>query len=118
MADLASRWDDQYRTRKNPWDTGRPDRALQRIVEEARITPCRTLELGCGRGANAVFLAQQGFDVTAVDVSQVALDTARVRARSASATVRFLQADVLELPELGPPFAFVFDRGCYHTCVP
>jgi SAM-dependent methyltransferase len=63
-----------------------------------------------------VFLAAQGFEVTAVDASQVAVERGQARAKEAGVSVRFLQGDVLDLPDLGPPFPFVFDRGCYqHT---
>src|SRR5262249_17946996 len=114
MTDLASHWDERFRSGRNFWDTGQPDRALQRMLQEARIQPCRALELGCGTGNNAILLAQQGFDVTAVDISQVGLDKAAAKAQEAGVRVRFLRSDALELPDLGGPFAFVFDRGCYQ----
>src|SRR6516165_7586395 len=107
-SNLAAQWDERFSKGKQPWDTGRPCRELQRVLEEARINPCRTLELGCGTGTNAVFLAEHGFDVTAVDVSQVALEKAGARASEAGVSIRFLQADVLEMPDLGGLFAFVF----------
>jgi SAM-dependent methyltransferase len=70
--------------------------------------------LGCGTGINAIFLAAQGFDVTAVDISAVALEQAAAKAAEAGVSVRFVQSDVLALPEMGPPFGFLFDRGCYQ----
>jgi SAM-dependent methyltransferase len=74
------------------------------------------LELGCGTGTNAVWLAQQGFDVTACDISPLAIEQARRSADSAGVTVRFLVADVLHPPaELSGPLDFLFDRGCYHA---
>lgn len=115
MSDV-SRWDESYTKNETPWETGQPSSELQRIVAEAGIKPGRTLELGCGTGANAVWLAQQGFDVTALDLSGVALEKARQRAVSAGVRIRFLQADVLKPPaELIGPFDFFFDRGCYHV---
>src|SRR5262249_33426010 len=71
--------------------------------------------LGCGTGTNAVWLAQQGFDVVGVDLSPLAIDQARKRASDAGATVQFETADLLAPPNLGKPFRFVFDRGCYHV---
>jgi cyclopropane fatty-acyl-phospholipid synthase-like methyltransferase len=72
--------------------------------------------LGCGTGASAVWLAQQSFDVTAVDLSPLAIERARRRADEAGVTVSFLLADVLNPPsELAGPFDFFFDCGCYHV---
>src|SRR5438309_11501384 len=114
MSDLASHWDERFRGGNNFWDTDRPDPALQRMLDEAAIQPCRALELGCGTGTNALFLAQQGFDVTAVDVVPQALERAEAKARQAGVSIHFTPADVLQLPDLGKPFPFVFDRGTYH----
>ncbi len=72
------------------------------------------LELGCGTGTNAIYLAQQGFDVTAVDISPLAVEQAKTKAQQAGVKAHFSQADILQLPEVGPPFPFVFDRGVYH----
>ncbi len=84
-------------------------------VQEEGIQPCRALELGCGTGTNSIWLAQQGFDVTAVDISPLALEQARRKAASSEVQIHFLEADVMNLPALGPPFPFFFDRGCYHV---
>ncbi len=112
----TSRWDERYAKCDTPWETGQPSSELQRVLSEVAIRPCRTLEPGCGTGANAVWLAQQGFDVTAVDVSPLAIERARQRADAAGVRVRFLVADVLHPPpELIGPFDFFFDRGCYHV---
>src|SRR5579884_1053714 len=118
MSDLT-RWDERYVKGDTPWETGRPSSELQRVVAEIPISPCRALELGCGMGANAVWLAQQGFEVTALDLSASAIERARQRADEAGVSVRFLVADVLNPPpELTGPFDFFFDRGCYHVVRP
>lgn len=115
MSELA-RWDERYAKGDTPWETGLPSSELQRVLAETAIQPCRSLELGCGTGANAVWLAQQGFDVTALDLSAVAIDRARQRANQAGVHVNVLVADVLNPPqELIGPFDFCFDRGCYHV---
>jgi methyl halide transferase len=110
----VERWDARYRGDERPsWDTGRPSTELKRMVEEGILQPGRVVELGCGTGVNAVYLASQGFDVTAIDLSPTALETARKRAKEASETVNWIQADVLNPPALGS-FDLIFDRGCYH----
>jgi methyl halide transferase len=113
MAEEA-RWEERYRSGDTPWDTGKPSSELQRVLAAENIRPCRAIELGCGSGTNAVWLAQQGFVVTAVDLSSLAIERARARAASEGAKIDFLCADVLNLPDLGR-FDFFFDRGCYHV---
>jgi SAM-dependent methyltransferase len=107
-------WEERYVTKNTPWDSGAPSLELQRVLKDGWLKPCRTLELGCGTGTNAVFLTQQGYDVTAVDVSPLAIDQAKQRATKAGAKIHFLVADILKLPDLGKPFDLVFDRGVYH----
>jgi SAM-dependent methyltransferase len=115
MSDTAH-WDERYAKGETPWDTGQPSSELRRVLPEISLRPCRALELGCGSGTNAVWLAQQGFDVTAIDLSPLAVERARRRAEAAGARVRFLTADVFRPPDtLAGAFDFFFDRGCYHA---
>jgi 2-polyprenyl-3-methyl-5-hydroxy-6-metoxy-1,4-benzoquinol methylase len=113
MSELA-RWEERYRSGDTPWDTGRPSSELQRVITKEQIRPCRAIELGCGTGTNAIWLAKQGFDVTAVDLSTLAISQAREHAAAEGAHVHFICADVLHLPELDS-YDFFFDRGCYHV---
>jgi SAM-dependent methyltransferase len=112
--DEPAGWNERYAGGETPWDSGQPSRELERIVAEGWFDRCRALELGCGTGTNAVFLASRGFDVTGVDFSPLAIQKAEARARAARAKVRFLVADVTSLPDLGEPFPLVWDRGVYH----
>jgi methyl halide transferase len=114
-------WNMHYQSDEPPWETGRPSSELARVIAEEKIQPCRLIELGCGTGINAVWLAQQGFDVTGVDFNELAIEKARRRAAEAGAAVRLVLADVLNFPadfefqEGHEPFPFFFDRGCYHA---
>jgi SAM-dependent methyltransferase len=110
-----SDWNDRYRDGNLPWDTGRPSSELQQVLSRSAVQPCRALEIGCGTGTNGVWLAEQGFDVTGIDVAPLAVEQAEKRARAAGVKARFLVADVLQLPDLAGPFGFFFDRGCYHA---
>jgi len=112
---LLERWDSAYRgDRQAGWDTGSPAPELKRVIEGGFVKPCRTAVLGCGSGTNAVYLAQKGFEVTAIDVAPTALGIAAGKAEKAGVDVRWVLADVLALPEL-ETFDFIFDRGCYHN---
>ena len=108
-------WNDRYREGNLPWDTDRPSSELQRVFRRNTIQPCRAVELGCGTGTNSVWLAQQGFTVTGIDVAPLAVERAEKRAQAAGVKVHFVVADVLHLPHLDGPYAFFFDRGCYHA---
>lgn len=109
-------WNERYREGTTPWDSQIRSRELERVLREEAIPPGTALELGCGTGTNAIYLAQQGFAVTAVDLSAVALTTARLRACEAGVTVNFQVRDLAEPFDDADSYDFVFDRGCYH-CV-
>lgn len=110
-----SDWNDSYKSGNLPWDTGHPSTELLRVISEKLVQPCRALEIGCGTGTNCVWLAQQGFEVTGIDVAPLAIEQAQQRAQAAGVQATFLTGDVLHLPDLGRPFEFFFDRGCYHA---
>ena len=112
---LLERWDADYRASRPPaWDIGRPADELRRVVSEGAVRKCRAVDLCCGSGSDAIYLARQGFDVTAIDVAPTALSQAEQKARRAGASVRWVLADVLKPPSLDP-FDFIYDRGCYHV---
>ncbi len=112
---LIERWDRNYQDgRQPPWNSGMPAPDLREAVEKGHIEPCRVAVLGCGSGANAIYLAGKGFDVTAIDLAPTALSIAQSDAQKAGVKVRWMLADVLALPEF-EPFDLIFDRGCYHN---
>jgi len=66
-------WDDRYRSAGKLW-SGQPNPQL--VAQTADLAPGQALDVGCGEGADAIWLARHGWTVTAVDVSAVALDRA------------------------------------------
>src|SRR5215467_1039574 len=111
-------WNEDYEKGDAPWDAGAPDPHLVSLVGSGRVAPGRTLEIGCGTGTNALWLATQGFDVIGVDVAQLAIDKARAKAAAAGAVAgacRFELLDFLAAAPPGGPFDLVFDRGCFHV---
>lgn len=97
-----------------PWDTGVPDPMLIQVVESGVLPVGRALDVGCGTGTNAVWLAQHHYDVLGVDVAPLAIEQAR-RKLSAGLNCRFACIDFLTGRTDGGPFEFVFDRGCFHV---
>jgi 2-polyprenyl-3-methyl-5-hydroxy-6-metoxy-1,4-benzoquinol methylase len=83
--------------------SGHPNGSL--VVELEQVEPGRILDVGCGEGADAIWLAGRGWDVTAVDISSVAIERARAAADAAAVTVEWQCADVLATP----PAAEVYD---------
>lgn len=120
----AAHWDQRYLSGDTPWDSGLVERELVRWLPGGSNHSGRAFEFGCGVGTNAVYLAQRGFDVAAVDGSQQALERANALANSNGVRVQFFAADVCRLetirsgfdPSFQQSFSILFDRGCYH-CV-
>ncbi len=65
-----------YRYFRAPWDTAAREELVS-LMEGEHIKPCCTIDLGCGTGENAIYLAQKGFDVTAADYAEAAIEKAR-----------------------------------------
>lgn len=86
-------WDRRYAEVESLW-SARPNRVL--VAEVEGLTPGRALDLACGEGRNAIWLAERGWDVTGVDFSQVAIAKARASAERAGVDVDFVCADLLD----------------------
>ncbi|MEO5679113.1 MAG: class I SAM-dependent methyltransferase [Acidimicrobiales bacterium] len=85
-------WDDRYRASDQIW-SGQPNGAL--VAETADQEPGRALDVGCGEGADAIWLALRGWQVTALDLSSVALDRARAAATGAGVDIEWIHAGLL-----------------------
>jgi len=125
----AEDWQRRYEADDTPWDSGRVDPELERYFESGEpgvpASDARVIELGCGTGTNAIYLAARGLKTTAVDFAPEAIE----RARRKMLTIRFhggvdrhvnlpdfILGDVTKLDDVAGPFDFLFDRACYH-CV-
>lgn len=113
-----------YSDGKPPWDTGVTPPELVALVEghveghgegNGALPPGRALELGCGTGTNAIYLARHGWEVVAVDLVDRAIEQAREKADAAGVAVRLLHGDATRLDELDAPgpYDLFFDLSCY-----
>jgi SAM-dependent methyltransferase len=93
MDEIQAQWDERYSGAEQIW-SGQPNGVL--VAEVTGLTPGRALDVGCGEGADALWLAEQGWDVTALDVSQVALERARQQAARVGRSVRWRHAGLVE----------------------
>jgi SAM-dependent methyltransferase len=95
MSEAQKAWEEHYAERDRVW-SGRVNVRLAELVEP--MTVGRALDLGCGEGADALWLAERGWQVTAVDISQTALDRAAAdaAARDVADSIDFQRHDLTE----------------------
>ena len=107
-------WDASYGNGPAPWDIGRPQAAIVRLVSERRFAGA-VLDAGCGTGENALLVASLGLPVLGFDVAETALAMAREKAHNRGIKAEFVAADALHLERLGRRFETVLDCGLFHT---
>jgi SAM-dependent methyltransferase len=106
-----------YRLGFTPWDGHPMSTTLATLVEgDVAGAAGSALDIGCGTGDNAIYLAKHGWRVTGVDYVAKPLDAARTKSRAAGVTVDFRQADAtrLESAGIGADFTLIVDNGCLH----
>ena len=104
---LPDFWDHRYRNRVTPWDQGGVPAALRAFAESRKDRP-RTLVPGCGSAYEACYLAERGWDVTALDYSQAAIDAARATLGTHAHCL--LLADFFDF-EFGEPYQLIYERA-------
>lgn len=97
-----------------PWDIGRAQREIMALEESGEITGF-VLDVGCGKGDNALFLASRGHGVLGVDSIPAVIDIAQMKADKAGLAATFLIKDTLHLTNIGRQFDTVIDSGFFHT---
>ena len=94
-----------------------PDENLAAFLDQYP-KPFRALELGCGEGRNAVYMAERGVDVTAIDVSPVAVKHAMEIVERRGVKVHFLAENIFKANLERHAYSFVYDSGCFHHLTP
>ena len=97
-----------------PWDIGGPQPALAEVLDDGVKGP-KVLDVGCGTGDLAIALARRGYEVTAIDISRVAIDMGRAKAAGEGLSVHFEVQDATDLSLPSAPFDSVFDSGLLHS---
>ena len=113
MGHDKERWEQRYSEDNIPWDLGKPYKQLVDYVNENR--PSRALDVGCGTGTDAIYLAQNGFNVSAIDISGEAVRIAETKAQKAEVSIDFRLSNVLDMPFEDGTFEFTHDNGCFHS---
>ena len=108
-----------YLFKKTLWDTGITPPEIVAMIESGRVPMGRALDLGCGTGTNAIYLARHGFRVTAIDLSRRSAALAKRKTRSAQLAdgVQVGRGDVTLLRKWVNlnSIDFACDIGCFHN---
>jgi SAM-dependent methyltransferase len=107
-------WNESYAQDFCPWDTGIADPLLVEGIESGALPAGRALDVGCGTGTDAIWLAQHDYKVLGVDIAPLAIEKAQAKL-PAGLPCRFATLDFLAAAPAGGPFELVFDRGCFHV---
>jgi SAM-dependent methyltransferase len=117
---MANHYDEVYRETADsggpPWVIGGPQPAMARVLDDGVKGP-KVLDVGCGTGDLAIALARRGYDVTGVDISGVAIETAKAKAAAEGLAIDFRVQDATRLTLPSAPFDSVFDSGLLHILV-
>jgi len=97
-----------------PWVIGRPQADVVALVEAGGVRG-DVLDIGCGTGDNAIFMAERGYAVTGIDMVEKAIEIARANAAARGVKVDFQVGNALELDRLGRTFDTVLDAGLFHA---
>jgi len=110
-------WESAYEG-SPPWDIGGPQPEIVKLVKDGEIKKgSKILDIGCGLGDNAIFLAENGYSVTCMDIAHRAIEKGKAKANKRKVHVNFLVGDVLELDKYfhEDSFQAVIDSGLFHS---
>jgi len=97
-----------------PWDIGRPQKEYIQLEQAGEIVGS-VLDVGCGTGENALYLAEHGHEVWGIDFTPKAIQKAQEKAAQRHVKATFRVLNVLELRTLGRTFDTVIDSGLFHV---
>jgi len=110
-------WESNYESGQylNHWDYKYPSQELVTFIASGIIPKdAKCLDLGCGAGNEAIFLAKCGYKVTGIDLSRKAIEIAKERSLTKNVKIDWIVGDVLASKLVSNSFDFINDRGCFH----
>lgn len=96
-----------------PWHDPEPPALLVAALDQ-RGSASRALDVGCGAGTYSLYMAERGYDVTAIDFMPQAIEMVRQRAAEAGRDIEAVQADIMTW-SADRPFDVILDVGCLHS---
>jgi SAM-dependent methyltransferase len=120
LREPAPFWDEFFSDREKPVPifVNAPDENLVSYVKRGTITRGKVLELGCGPGRNAIYLAENDFEVDAADVSKTSIEWAKERAYERNLNINFLHQNIFDVDVAHGEYDFIYDSGCFHHIAP
>jgi len=106
-------WEEEY-NKTPPWEVGHPQSAFVELFSSNELVLGKLLDIGCGTGENAIFLAQNGFSVVGIDLVPSAIEKAKRKAKGLGLEIDFSVGDALHLRFLPDEFDSVIDSGLFH----
>jgi ubiquinone/menaquinone biosynthesis C-methylase UbiE len=100
---------------KKHWHYSNPSQELATLLATVIVRKGSALDLGCGAGIETMFLAENGFRASGIDVSDKAIELAKASAKEHRLRIDFRTGTVLDLPYRDEEFVFLNDRGCLHN---
>jgi cyclopropane fatty-acyl-phospholipid synthase-like methyltransferase len=97
-----------------PWEIDGPQSEIVHLAEHGEISSA-VLDIGCGTGENALYLADIGFEVVGIDIIPTAIEKALRKAEERSLAATFKVGDALGLQKLGKRFNTIIDSGFFHV---
>lgn len=114
-------WDEFYQSRSKPApflkQSSLPDENLVRFIED-ELSIKDVLELGCGEGRNAIYMAKKEKKVTAIDFSGVSIANAKERAQKEAVEIDFVKGNIFSYNYGGKVYDFIYDSGLFHHLAP
>lgn len=101
-----------------PFFVNKPDENLVEYFGTGRMQPGNVLELGSGPGRNAIYFAEKGCKVDAVDLSRESIDWAKERAIERGLEVNFIHDNIFNVQIDAGTYDMVYDSGCFHHIAP
>ncbi len=119
MSQQRLHWEERYQQGNTPWDTRiTPPEVVQFWAKYPMPANGVAVDLGCGAGTNAGYIAQQGYFVIGCDLAGNALQLGKERLQRDQTTllprIQFLQVDVTRLPLQNTKANYILDIGCFH----
>lgn len=120
LHDSETFWNEFYSNceRNIPFFENKPDENLVNYVKLGFLNAGKALELGCGTGRNAIFLAENGYKVDAVDLSEQSIKWANERATERNLEINFINQNIFELNVEHAKYDLIYDSGCFQHIAP
>lgn len=100
------------------WTESKPPKELVELIKTGKIKPCQVLDVGCGQGFYAIYLASKGFNVTGIDISKKAIRLAKENAIKQGVKIKFIAMDIIDLDKINDKFDFILEWALLHHIIP